>query len=163
MKKLIALLLACTLALSLAACGGGEAASTTAKDFKQILTDSRTAEDNENIAIVTSPEEDEYGLMELYGLDPALMERYAVSISPVNLVAHAVMIVQPTSSGAEDVKKAMQGFIEKQLASFKDYLPDQYAVAEAAKLENGPSGELILVMCEDADAVMSSIQTALKG
>jgi len=41
------------------------------------------------------------------------------------------------------------------------YLEDQYAIAKAAKVEVVPSGEVVLVCCENSDAVLSAIKTAL--
>ena len=160
MKKILCAVLALTLALSLAACGGASAPAEP-KDYVQIIADTRTGDDAE-IEIVTTPEEDTFGMMELYGLDPAWMERYAVSISPINMRAYGVMIVLPTEEGREDAKAAMQGFIQQQAATFESYLPDQFAIAEAAQLVDGAGGELVLVMCEDSDAVTEQILKALK-
>ena len=154
MKKIICLLLALT--LSLTACGQPAAPST--QDYAQVIRDNAS---EGSIGIVTSAQEDEFGLLELYGLDPDQMERFAVSISPVNLTAYAVMIVLPTGDGAADVDKALQGFIQKQTDAFRDYLPDQYAIAQEAKLVTRPGGERILVMCQDADQILQKIQKAL--
>ena len=37
----------------------------------------------------------------------------------------------------------------------------QYQIAKAAKVEVLPSGEVVLVCCENSDAVLSAIKTAL--
>ena len=38
---------------------------------------------------------------------------------------------------------------------------DQYEIAKAAKVEVVPSGEVVLVCCENSDAVLASIKAAL--
>ncbi len=102
-------------------------------------------------------------MLEQYGLDPEQMERYAVSISPMNVLAYGVMIVLPAQGQEEAVKTALRGFIEKQTATFEYYLPDQYEIAQQAQLTTMPGGEVVLVMCEDSGTVLNQIQTALKS
>lgn len=162
MKKLLCAALALGLALGLSACGGGSS-SAAPKDYAQIIAANRDEDINDSVDIVTKPEDDTFGVMELYGLDPEKMERYAISISPINMRAYGVMIVLPTQEGKDEVKKAMQGFIEKQVSTFEYYLPDQYEIAQQAQLVETPAGELVLVMCEDADKVLSAIEKALKA
>lgn len=41
------------------------------------------------------------------------------------------------------------------------YLEDQYEIAKAAKVETAPTGEVILVCCEDSDTVLANIKAAL--
>lgn len=161
MKKMICTMLALVLALSLVGCGS--AAQPSARDYGEVLAECRGTDENADIPIVTSTEEDTFGLMQLYDLDPAKMERYALCVSPVNLNAYALMIVLPTQEGRADIEKAMAGFIQKQSDAFRDYLPDQYAIAEDAKLVTTDGGELILVMCPDSSAMLEKIQTALKS
>ncbi len=161
LQKIISAVLALTLTASLAGCGA--AAQPSTRDYAEVLTECRSAADGPDINLVTTPEEDTFGMMELYGLEPSQMERYALCISPVNLEAYALMIVLPTEEGRADVEKAMAGFIQKQSDAFRDYLPDQYAIAEEAKLVTTAGGELVLVMCPDSSGMLDRIETALKA
>lgn len=161
MKKGFCTILALAVALSLVGCGS--AAQPSSRDYGEVLLQCQADSSNTPIPIVTSPEQDEFGLMELYDLDPSKMQRYALCISPINLNAYALMIVLPTQDGRADIEKAMAGYIEKQTQAFKDYLPDQYAIAQDAKLITTQGGELILVMCQNAFDMLHTIETALKA
>ena len=160
--RLAALVLAAC--LMLAGCGGGASSGDAAepKDYAQILRDARSDDHNDAYAIITTPEEDRFGIMEAYGLDPEAMEQYAVSISIMNTQAYGVMIIKPKAGQEETIKTAMQDFIQRQTDSFELYLEDQYQIAQDAKLETMPSGELVLVMSEGSSAIMESIKNALK-
>ena len=152
------------LCFALAGCGSPASGSVSAepKDYAQILRDARSDEFNEAFDIITSPENDTFGVLDAFSLDPEAMEQYAVSVSIRNTQAYGVMIVKPKDGQAETIKTAMQDFIQRQTDSFELYLEDQYEIAKDAKLETMPSGELVLVMSEDASAIMESIKNALK-
>ena len=151
--------MAAVLAVGATACGK---AGPSQRDYAQVLEECRP-EGGKTVEIVTSPEEDSFGMLDQYGLDPEQMERYAVSISPMNVMAYGVMIVLPAQGKEDAMKKSMQGFIEKQTATFEYYLPEQYEIAQQALLETMPGGELVLVMCQDPGPVMDQIKTALKS
>ena len=57
----------------------------------------------------------------------------------------------------------MNAFVEQQRSAFSTYLPDQYEIAEAAKVETLSDGTILLVMCQDQDTVLTSIREALEG
>ena len=59
------------------------------------------------------------------------------------------------------MKQALQDFVTHEQMSMEHYLEDQYQIAKAAKVEVLPSGEVVLVCCENSDAVLSAIKTAL--
>lgn len=161
--RFTSLILALCFCFLLASCGGASGSTAAEpKDYAQILRDARSDDHNSAYAIITTPEEDNFGIMEAYALDPEAMEQYAVSISIMNTQAYGVMIVMPKEGQAETIKTAMQDFIQRQTDSFELYLEDQYQIAKDAKLETMPSGELVLVMSEDASAIMESIKNALK-
>ena len=41
------------------------------------------------------------------------------------------------------------------------YLEDQYQIAAAARVATVPTGEVVMVCCENSDAWMNAIKTAL--
>lgn len=191
-NRLFVLCLTGALALVCTACGSaassGSAASGSAaagKDYSQIIHDARTDEYNEAYFILT-PDKTGKGtytatdgfaadldaeglstqgemLFQMLNLKAEDVEDYAISLSLMNTRSYAVAIVKPAAGKADEVKKAMQDYIDGQKQNMETYLPDQYEVAKAAKLVETESGEVVLVCCEDAENVLSSIEAALKA
>ena len=60
------------------------------------------------------------------------------------------------------VREALQGYVDRQQSSFEFYLPDQYQVAQEARLETLEDGTVLLVMCQDSDAVFEAIRGELE-
>ncbi len=167
-KRLIPLLcLILAAALVLAGCGGGSSSSEASepKDYAEILRNARTDEYNEYFEVVTGPDDDTIGILDFLaqsGFAPEAMEQYAISVSLMNTKAYAVMIIKPAEGQEEAIRTAMQDYIQMQQDSFEFYLADQYEIAQDAQLETAPSGELILVMSEDAADVLQKIEDGLK-
>ena len=69
----------------------------------------------------------------------------------------------PAGGKADAVLAGLQGFVELQQRNFEMYLPDQKVIADAAKVETLSDGTVVMVMCENADAVFESIQKAVEG
>ena len=61
------------------------------------------------------------------------------------------------------MKEGLQGFIDQQQQNFQMYLPDQYAIAQNARLDTLSDGTVLLVMCEDQDVVFDTIRSAIEG
>ena len=61
------------------------------------------------------------------------------------------------------VREALQGYVDRQRSSFEFYLPDQYQVAQDARLETLEGGTVLLVMCQDADQVLEAIRSDLES
>lgn len=185
MKRIFASILVAALALSLAACGAKPASSSAApaapKDYVQIIKDARTTEFNESYPILSGTTAEDAALghnpfdaaedeaknmytmvVEMSGLKPELMQQYAMSVSLMNVQVYAVGIFKPAEGKTQDVIDAANGFVQMQQKAQEQYLPDQYAIAKAAIVKELPSGEVILVMCEDAQAIADKMETALK-
>ncbi len=183
MKRMMSILLAVVLAFSLVACGGstGSAAPAEPKDYKQIIVDARTAEQNEAFTVVAydgetysavgaggddMSAEDLAGfggmLLEILGLTAEDVDSFALSVSMMNVHSYGVAIMKPAEGKTEAVTAGLQNFIDLQISSQEFYLRDQYEIAKAAKLQTMPSGEVVMVMCENADDVFASIEAALK-
>ena len=73
-----------------------------------------------------------------------------------------VKAIKPAEGKTETVQAGLQAFIDQQKAAQEHYLEDQYAIAKNAKLGVMPGGEVVMVMCEDADTVYANIEKALK-
>lgn len=181
-KRILAALLAAAFLLALAGCST-PGKNNTPKDYTQILHDARPDEDNEYYMIF-SPGEDgkftaQYGYSESYESADQLDEEirnmlfpllnleegdytdFAASVSGMMVQSYAIAIVKPAEGKADAVKQALQDFVTHEQMSMEHYLEDQYQIAKAAKVEVLPSGEVVLVCCENSDAVLSAIKTAL--
>lgn len=168
LKKTMSLALALCLSLSLAACAPAKPAAKTPEELKTLYTESinaaRNAEDNEYLPVITSADDQDAAMiLPLMGMDKAeLATAFAVAASPMNMRAYGVAAVMPAEGKAEDVKAALQAFIDLQKQNFEQYLPDQKEIANAAKLEVLADGTVLMVMCEDQDTVFTAIKTAIE-
>lgn len=145
--------------------------------YATILKDARTDEYNEAYAIVadggyahdpnSTPEADIAGavdmLVEMTGFDVTNCEEYALSASLMNVKAYAVGIFKPAAGKEADVKASIEAYVAAQQKAFENYLPDQYENAKNAQVRTTESGEIILVMDDDAVAQADAIEAALKA
>ena len=95
------------------------------------------------------------------GFDADDAEALALSVSLVNIKAYGIVLVKPAEGKEEIVQAGLQSFIDNQRQSFENYLPDQYAIAESARLETLKDGSLLMIMSPEGDAVYTSITAAL--
>ena len=76
--------------------------------------------------------------------------------------AYGIAAVRPVQGKTDAVREALQGYVDRQQSSFEFYLPDQYQVAQGARLEALEDGTVLLVMCQDGDAVFEAIRGELE-
>ena len=184
MKKFLTLTLAFMLCLTTAACAAKPASTGTdrsALDFAKIIKEARDQETNDNMDIIGAIKGETPSLkhnpheidaesskdmiamsMEFMGLTPDMLDNFAFSASMMNIRAYAVGIFLPAADKAEDVKAALQTYVDNQVSSFTNYLPDQFEVAKAAVLKQLPTGEYLLVMSPDASDIATAMESALK-
>ena len=180
-KRILAALLALGCAL-LVFTGCGSKKDTTPKDYTQIIHDAREAEDNDYYMIF-SPAEDgkftaQYGysasypaedlndeiqnmLLPLLDLPEGSYTDLAASLSSMMVQSYGVAIVKPAEGKTQEVVDAMDAYIQNQQQTMEHYLEDQYQIAASAKVATVPTGEVVMVCCENSDAVMNAIKTAL--
>ena len=183
MKRLIAALLAGLTLFALVGCSAGSKADSAApKDYSQILHDARTDEENEYDMIFTKGEDGkftaQYGysasypaedlndeiqnmLLPLLDLPEGSYTDLAASLSAMMVQSYGVAIVKPAEGKTQEVVDAMDAYIQNQQQTMEHYLEDQYQIAAAAKVATVPTGEVVMVCCENSDAVMNAIKTAL--
>lgn len=186
LKRITAALLAAALALALVGCAAqnsGISGSAKAKDYTQIIHDSRSAEENEAYMIFSRKTDGgftaQYGyssdyesesalsdeiknmLLPLLNLEDNMYTELSASVSAMMVTSYGIAIVKPAEGKTEDVKAALQSYINGQQQAMQNYLEDQYQIAKAAKVEVAPTGEVILVCCENGSAVMTAIKAAL--
>ena len=167
MKKSGALLCAAALALSaLAGCSGG-GGERSPEEWTQLYQEVITQHGGEmveyNPVITQFDQEDAASalVLESLGLEKEDVEALGVSASAMNTKAYAIAAIRPAQGREEAVREALQGYIQRQQSSFQFYLPDQYQVAQEARLETLEDGTVLLVMCQDGDTVFAAIQEAL--
>ena len=169
-KRILAALLALGCAL-LVFTGCGSKKDTTPKDYTQIIHDAREAEDNDYYMIF-SPAEDgkftaQYGYSASYPADDLNDEIQNMLLPLLDLpegsytdlaASLSAMMVQGKT---QEVVDAMDAYIQNQQQTMEHYLEDQYQIAASAKVATVPTGEVVMVCCENSDAVMNAIKTAL--
>ena len=186
MKRIIACLMAGIMVLALAGCGAsgssGSASANTRKDYTQIIHDARSDEDNEYQMIFTKGEDGRYTaqygysaeyeadqlsdevanmLMPMLNLEDGMYDDFAASVSGMMVSVYGVAIVKPAEGKTQDVVDALDAYVQSQQQAMEHYLEDQYQIASAARVATVPTGEVVMVCCEDSDAVFENIKKAL--
>lgn len=183
MKRIIASLLAGLCLLALVGCSAGSKTDSAApKDYSQIIHDARTDEDNEYDMIFTKGEDGKFTaidgysaeyeadqlsdevanmMMPLLGLEDDMYDDFAASVSGMMVRVYGVAIVKPAEGKTQDVVDALDAYVQSQQKSMEHYLEDQYQIASAARVATVPTGEVVMVCCEDSDTVFENIKKAL--
>lgn len=188
-KRILAALLTgaalLAMALSLVACGkpaSSSSASSTPKDYTKILHDARPDEDNEYYMIFSKGADGkftaQYGYSESYeadqlsdeienmlwpllGLEDDMVDDFAASVSGMMVQSYGLAIVKPAQGKTDAVMDALKAYVLSEQQSMEHYLEDQYQIAKNAKVETLPSGEVVLVCCENSDTVLANLKKAL--
>ena len=168
MKRIIACLMAGVMLLALVGCGAsgssGSASSAAKKDYTQILQDGKfTAQYGYSAEYEADQLSDEVAnmMMPLLGLEDDMYDDFAASVSGMMVSVYGVAIVKPAEGKTQDVVDAMDAYVQSQQKSMEHYLEDQYQIASAARVATVPTGEVVMVCCEDSDTVFENIKKAL--
>ena len=164
----IALGAAVLLAAVLSSCSSGEK-DRTADEWTHLYQETINAHGGEMVEynpVITEldPEDSTATLvMESLGLAGEDLEAFGVSASVMNTQAYTLAAIQPVSGHEEAVREALQNYVDRQRSNFEFYLPDQYQIAQEARLETLEDGTVLLVMCQDGDAVFEAIRKDLES
>lgn len=148
MKRIIALCLAAVMLLSAAACGSKEPPAPVLKEgvTLQSLVDSIAQE----YGLTMPAPLDDSILQDLLGIDPENVEEYAGYITMVMISSDNLIAVKAKEGKAEEVQKKLEERKEFQVASFEQYLPDQYDKAKEGKVFTvGDYVFLVMIAGED--------------
>ncbi|NLV87067.1 MAG: DUF4358 domain-containing protein [Clostridiales bacterium] len=167
MKKLLIIALAFALALTaFAGCASppeGKPSELSPEEQSALYAEAiENAQDEDSGFSVMTPKDEIPELMYTFlGFEAEDTEALALSVSLVNIKAYGIVIVKPAEGRGDAVSAGLQTFIDNQKQSFDHYLPDQYAIAESARLETLKNGSLLMVMTPDVDTVYESISADL--
>lgn len=150
----------------LAGCGSpaGKDLSPEARTqlYRAAIENARDQDLNDALPIVTSAQEEGgQALFDVLGLAPEDCAACALSVSLMNVKAYGIAAVYPADGREAQVEEGLAAFIDLQRQNFQQYLPGQYQIAQAARLETLPDGTVLMVMCEDQDGVFDTIRAAI--
>lgn len=166
MKRLIIYPLLFSLLLT--GCAGKKQEHTLSPDeredlYETAITAARSQEINEVYPLIDDADDDLAAMIfELLGVTAADMTAYAVSVSLMNVKAYAVAAIFPAAGKEDAILDSLRTFVDNQVQSFEHYLVDQYEIAINARLETLEDGTILLVMCENQDAVFDSIKDTIE-
>ena len=154
MKKVISLILAFALLLSLAACGGKQEEAVSLdldalfESYSQYLPD------------MFYP--DEATMLNFLGINVEDCIRYKVAICAEGMRSDEVWLIEAKDEAAlETLRQLAQTRIESKLEETVSYAPDQYVVVEKAQiLTNGLY--LALLISPDVDALKAGFEAAFQ-
>ena len=90
-----------------------------------------------------------------------MYDDFAASVSGMMVSVYGVAIVKPAEGKTQDVVDAMDAYVQSQQKAMERYLEDQYEIASAARVATVPTGEVVMVCCEDSDTVFEKHQKRL--
>lgn len=99
---------------------------------------------------------------DLLNLSEKDMNAYAISLSQMNTKAYAVAAIYPAAGKDDAVLESLRRFLSSQQHSFKEHSPDQYEIAVNTRLETLTDGTILLVMCENQDAIFDAIRDTIE-
>lgn len=129
MKKWIAALLLAALALTLSACGGKKAETPAAEvKLADVLAEFGTGDE-----MLALTEED---MADIYGIEAADMKQFAACVNSTGIKADEIVLVEAAdAAAAARVKEALDNRFQSKLNELDGYLPEEFAVAKACKVE----------------------------
>lgn len=101
-------------------------------------------------------------VFDLLNLSDEDMNAYAISVSLMNAKAYAIAAIYPAADKKDAVLESLRRFVSNRQQSFKDYLADQYEIAVNTRLETLEDGTVLLVMCDNQDALFDAIRDTIE-
>ncbi|WP_242969077.1 DUF4358 domain-containing protein [Peptostreptococcus russellii] len=103
----------------------------------------------------------EQDLRKLYGINQNEIENYVSFAPKSNMDANEILVVKCNSEYSDIVMKKVQGRVDSQSNSFKNYAPDQYKIISSSELKK--KGDYIyFVSAKDVNAVDNIIKKSYK-
>jgi len=154
MKKILTFLLALSLVLSMAACGG------KAEEPASIDVNTLYESYGEYLPEMFYP--DEATLLNFLGIDTADCVQYKVAICAEGMRADEIWLIEARDEAAlETLRQMAENRIQAKLDETVSYVPDQYVIVEKAQLlVNGRY--LALLISPDVDALKAEFEAAFQ-
>lgn len=152
MKKLISLLLAALLVVSLAACGSKPAKNVdVAAVFDSV---------SQYLPEMLYP--DEMTMLNFLGIKAEDCKQYKVAICAEGLRADELWVIEAKDETAlETLKRKANNRITAKLDETESYVPDQFVIVQKAEIINNGM-YLALIISPDVDTMKASIEAAFK-
>lgn len=129
MKKIISVILAMVMSMSLlTACGGSNDANAT-YDVNEVMSTIESA-----VTMAMPMELTEEDLTIFAEIDMANVASWAGKISMANVSSDTLIVIEAAEGKVDAVKEALEGFKANRALSFERYLQDQFEKAEAGRV-----------------------------
>lgn len=131
--------------------------------YETAIESTRDRAANEAFPLIDDADDDAVqAVFDLLNLSEEDMSAYAISVSLMNVKAYAVAAIYPAAGKEDTVLESLRRFVSSQQQSFKEYLADQYEIAVNTRLETLEDGTVLLVMCENQDAIFDAIRDIIE-
>lgn len=155
MKKVLSLLLALTLVLSMAACGGKT-------EEKAVDVDLDALYDSYSQYLPDMFYPDDTTMLDFLGIDTADCTKYKVAICAEGMRSDEIWLIQAKDEAAlKNLRDLAQTRIDAKKDETVSYAPDQYAVVEKAELLT-QGLYLALLISPDVDALKAGFEAAFQ-
>lgn len=154
MKKILTLMLALTLVLSMAACGG--------KTEEPVSMDVNALYESYGPHLPEMFYPDEATMLDFLGIDAANCVQYKVAICAEGMRADEVWLIEAKDDAAlEELRQMAENRIQAKLDETVTYVPDQYVIVEKAQvLVNGRY--LALLISPEVDTLKAAFEAAFQ-
>ena len=131
--------------------------------YETAIETARDAATNEALPLIDDADDAAaQTVFDLLNLTPEDMNAYAISASLMNGKAYAIAAIYPAAGKEDAVLESLRRFVSNRQQSFKDELADQYEIAVNTRVETLEDGTVLMVMCENQDALFDSIRDVIE-
>ena len=151
MKRLLALVLAAVMAVSVfAGCGGG-------KDLKEVM---KTINSTYSLSLKELESKDD--LKKYYSINPDSVKQFAAEIDSNNNAPVEIVLVEANDSAAADeVEKALCGRYNSIISQYASYTPEKLDMVKACKVSK--DGKYVsLIVAENGPDILKTFQDSIK-
>lgn len=158
MKKILALVTAVLLMLSLPACGGDNTSANTTPNELNLEDTYQTITQNANLPEMYAV--DAELMLDLYGIRQEYCKQAVLYICVNSLRADEIWLLEAADAASmETLKSLMQSRLDQKDAESVTYSPEQNAVVKAAQIIEA-GNYLVMIVSPDAAAIADAFRAA---
>lgn len=166
-KVLLSLLAVCLLAVSLTACSGGAAPSTSVNmeqlQKAMLSADPTLAKDITSITSNTGDASEAKKNFSYFStLDYEKVDRYLLSYSSSGTADEVAVIAVKDAADVSEAASTLRAHVDDRLKLFQQYGPDQASRVEKAEIFTKDQYAVLLI-CDDSDAVKTAFEDFLSS